>query len=148
MNNKKKLSEKNIIEKLQTYICYRTHSEYELECKLKKHFNKQDVMKALCLAKKQKWLPEPEEIAEQLINELHRKNRGWLLIQAALKRKHLPSTQRQEALEEKKCRWWMEKKFKHIQNPPQNIIQKMHRFLSYRGFEQSIIKKVIYDIHR
>ena len=148
MNKQKKFSEKKIIDKLQTYIRYRTHSEYELECKLKKHFNTQDVSQALHLAKKQKWIPEPEEIANQLVNELNRKKRGWIFIQAVLKKKHLPAPQRQEALEEKKCRWWLEKKFSKIQDPPNDIIQKMHRFLSYRGFETSIIKKVIYDIYK
>ena len=143
--NKKDPSEKNILEKLQNYLSYRAHSEYELKRKLTKHFNDQEITKALQWARKHKWLLEPEEMASQLADELHRKKKGWLFIQAALKKKQLPSVQRQECLEEEKCRWWLGKKFSNMENYPGSIIQKIYRFLSYRGFEEFIIKKIVHE---
>ena len=147
--DKKKGLEKNILEKLKTYLRYRTHSEYELKCKLTKHFNNQEIIKALQWARDHKWLPEPKETAAQLADELHRKKKGWLFIQATLKKKQLPSVQRQEHLEEDKCRWWIKKKISTLENYPDNVIQKIYRFLSYRGFEENIIKKVVHEyIHK
>lgn len=141
--NKNK-DEKKILEKLTTYLSQRTHSEYELKCKLIKSFSKQEVEKALQLAKEKKWLPEPEDIALQLSEELHRKKKGWLFIQAALKKKGLPVVKKKEEQEEEKCQWWLKKKFNHLQNPSEVNLQKMYRFLSHRGFEEALIKKVVY----
>lgn len=141
---KKDTSEQILLNKMKTYLAYRTHSEYELKHKLVKNFDKQAVEKAIQIAKQKKWIPEPEELALQLADELHRKKKGWLFIQAALKKKQLPFIQKQEELEEKKCRWWLEKKFGNIQNSLQEI-NKVYRFLSYRGFEEPTIKKVVYE---
>lgn len=141
---KKSKDEKKLFEKLTVYLSQRTHSEYELKCKLIKTFNEEAVDKAILLAKEKKWLSDPEDIALQLSEELHRKKKGWLFIQAALKKKGLPSVQKKEEREEEKCRWWLEKKFSHLQNPSAVNLQKMYRFLSYRGFEESLIKKMVY----
>ena len=142
---KKENSEQVLLNKVKTYLTYRAHSEHELKVKLIKNFNKQEVEKAIQIAKKNKWIPEPEELACQLADELHRKKKGWLFIQAALKKKQLPLTQKQEEREEEKCRWWLEKKFGNIQNFSQKEINKIYRFLSYRGFEERIIKKIVHE---
>ena len=142
---KKENSEQILLDKMKTYLAYRAHSEHELKRKLIKNFNKQEVETALKIAKQNKWIPEPEEMALQLADELHRKKKGWLFIQSALKKKQLPLTQKQEDLEEEKCQWWLEKKFGNIQSFSQKEIHKIYRFLSYRGFEDSIIKKIVYE---
>ena len=141
---KKSKDEKKLLEKLTTYLSQRTHSEYELKCKLIKTFSEQEVEKAIFLAKEKKWLSDPEDIALQLSEELHRKKKGWLFIQAALKKKGLPTVEKKEEREEEKCRWWLEKKFSNLQNSSEVNLQKVYRFLSYRGFEESLIKKVVY----
>ena len=142
--NKKNL-ETDLINKLKTYLSYRAHSEYELKCKLIKSFDEQAVLRALKLAKQNKLLPSPEEMAQQLANEWHRKKKGWLFIQATLKKKQLPAIAKQEQKEEEKCRWWLSKKFSNIKNPSKERIQKIYRFLSYRGFEKQVIKKTVYE---
>ena len=136
--------EKKLLEKLTTYLSQRTHSEYELRRKLIKKFNEQEVEKVIQFAKQNKWLSEPKDIAFQLSEELHRKKKGWLLIQAALKKKGLPAVEKEEEREEEKCQWWLEKKFNNIQDLSTEITQKIYRFLSYRGFEESTIKKIVY----
>ena len=138
-------SEKFLLEKLKIYLSYRAHSEYELKCKLIKHFDEQAVIKAIKLARQNKWIPEPMELALQLANELHRKKKGWLFVQAALKKKQLPLTQKEEYLEEEKCRWWLGKKMSNTQSLSQDIINKIYHFLAYRGFEGATIRKVIHE---
>ena len=138
-------SEKKLMGKVKTYLGYRPHSEHELKMKLIKHFNEQEIEQALLIAKQNKWIPKPEEMARQLANELHKKKKGWLFIQTALKKKRLPPIQKQEEVEEEKGQWWLEKKFNKTQNPSGDTIKKMHRFLTYRGFEGEIIKKIIHD---
>ena len=141
---KKSKEEKKLLEKLTIYLSQRTHSEYELKRKLIKIFDEQEVEKAIQLAKEKKWLSDPEDIALQLSEELHKKKKGWLFIQAALKKKGLPTVEKKEEREEEKCLWWLKKKFNPLQNPSEVNLQKMYRFLSYRGFEQNLIKKVVY----
>jgi regulatory protein len=142
---KKENSEKILLEKIKTYLAYRAHSEHELKRKLTKSFSNLEIEKAIQVARKNKWIAEPEELAHQLAEELHKKNKGWLLIQAALKKKQLPSVQKQEEREEEKCLWWVKKKFGKIQHLSQEETGKIYRFLSYRGFEESLIKKVVYE---
>ena len=142
---KKESSEQILLEKIKTYLSYRVHSEYELKRKLTKNFDKQEIEKAIQVAKQNKWIPEPEELACQLADELHRKKKGWLFIQAALKKKQLPPTHKQEEQEEEKCQWWLEKKFGKMQNLSQKEINKIYHFLSYRGFEERIIKKIVHE---
>lgn len=142
---KKENSEKILLEKIKTYLAYRAHSEHELKRKLTKNFNLPEIEKAIQAAKQNKWIPESEELAHQLAEELHKKKKGWLFIQAALKKKQLPPVQKQEEREEEKCQWWLEKKFGKIQNLSQKEINKIYHFLSYRGFEEPIIKKVVYE---
>ena len=138
-------SEAALLHKLKTYLSYRAHSEYELKCKLIKHFDEKTVTKALKLAKQSQLLPKPEEIAQQLANELHRKKKGWLFIQATLKKKQLPLIPKEEEQEEEKCRWWLNKKISYLENLSEDMTKKMYRFLSYKGFEGFIIKKVIHE---
>lgn len=136
-----------LLKKLQTYLSYRDHSEYELKCKLLKHFEEPAILKAIALAKKNKWIADPLELAQKYANSLHQKNKGWLFIQLALQKKQLPSIPKQEHLEETKCKHWIKKKFNPTNPFPEKIINKIHCFLRYRGFEQSIITKVIREYH-
>ena len=139
-----KTSEKILLEKIKTYLSYRAHSEYELKLKLKK-FDEVSVEKALKLAREKKWLINPEELAGRLAGQLHKKKKGWLFIQSALKKKKLPLISKQEDLEEEKCRWWLAKKLNPAEDLSQDTIKKMYHFLIYRGFEGATAKKVIHE---
>ena len=140
---KKEHSEKFLQEKIKTYLSFRSHSEHELKLKLK-NFDKQAVEKALNQARENKWLLDPKELAQRVAEELHRKKRGWLLIQSALKKKKLPEVLKQEDLEEEKCLYWLTKKSSPKKSSSPDFLRKMYRFLIYRGFENQTAKKAIY----
>ena len=131
-----------IMKKIQTYLAYRAHSEYELELKLSKKFNKTEIKQALLQAEKNNWLDKPDEMSRQLADKWHRKNRGWLFIQAQILKKKLPLPSKREDLEEKKCLWWLHKKWSNLEDPPQKTIQKIYRFLSHKGFEAHTIREI------
>ena len=137
--------DQKIILKLQTYLSKRPHSEYELTCKLRKHFPVQYIEKALKSARSHNWLSSPQELSQQLTEELNRKKKGWLLIQKALKQKKLPLVSKNESVEEQKARWWVLKKLNASNTISYEMTQKIYRFLTNRGFEEDIIKKVMYE---
>lgn len=136
-------TQNDLIQKIQMYLSYRDHSEYELEVKLLKHFNKPDILKAITIAKQNKWMIDPLELAQKFADTLHQKNKGWLFIKLALQKKRLPIIQKNESQEEEKCQKLINKKFDTTQLSSLNITNKIYRFLSYRGFESETIIKVI-----
>ena len=141
-NKDTKVIEKQVIEKLQHYLALREHSPTELERKLIKHFDKQSVKKAITLALNKKWLTEPKTLAERWALTLHKKKRGWLFIQADLKKRGLPLIQKQEDLEIEKALWWLEKKFSQASKTQKDLL-KIKRFLSYRGFDGATIQQAL-----
>ena len=141
----KKPDKKNLkaLFKLQSLLSNRDHSEYELKVKLLKHFSEQEITDAVKQAYKNKWLKTPEELTHQLTEELHRKKKGWLYIQNALKRKQLDIPPFDEKTEEQKCLWQIEKKFNALKKNSQAINQKMIRYLTAKGFTRAVIYKTI-----
>lgn len=133
---------KSVILKMQSFLSRRDHSEKELKTKLLKYFSSREVDFAITLAYEKKWLKKPLELAHQLAEELHRKRKGWLYILHSLKEKGLPEISCDEEKEEEKCRWWIEKKFSSINNPSLVEKQKVVRFLTNKGFTQSVSHKV------
>ena len=120
------------LNKLQKYLSIRDHSVYELKNKLKKHFSEQDIKSALDFALSKKWLKPEGELAVQLVGELNRKNKGWLYIVQALKKKNLPVPKKDLHQEGKKAKYWIKK---HLSSHP----QKLARILTNKGFESSVI---------
>ena len=140
---KKDSIDQKVILKLQTYLSQRPHSEYELTCKLRKFFCLQDIEKALVLARKNNWLPTPNDLSQQLIEELNKKQKGWRIIQSTLNQKKLPLLVKDETIEEQKARWWLSERLKPSSPFSPETVQKVYRFLINRGFEEDIIKKVV-----
>ena len=136
---------KPVILKMQSFLSRRDHSEQELKTKLLRSFAKQEVDFAIAWAYEKKWLKTPIELAQQWVEELHQKRKGWLYILHALKKKGLPEMSYDEEKEEEKCRWWIEKKFSNIKNPSLLEKQKVIRFLTNKGFSQSVSHKVFED---
>ena len=139
-----KTNHQKILLKIQNYLSQRPHSEQELCTKLARGFLPEEVQKALEVARNKKWLLPPEELSLHLKQEMDRKNKGWLLIKAALKKKALPTQGRDEALELKKAKTVLNKKFNTDDTKPlsQSELQKRYRFLQTRGFEDAIIRQI------
>ena len=89
------------------------------------------------------WLPTPNDLTQQLIEELNKKQKGWRIIQSTLNQKKLPLLVKDETIEEQKARWWLSERLKPSSPFSPETVQKVYRFLINRGFEEDIIKKVV-----
>jgi regulatory protein len=124
------------------FLARRNHSEKELRQKLLRKYDETEVQKALDYVKEQKWLIEPEALSEQTMNALHRRKKGFLFIQRYLRQKGLPVPSKNLEIEEDKARELLARKFVSLKEFA--VKQKAHRFLRSRGFEEDVIRKVIY----
>ncbi|MCC7405732.1 MAG: regulatory protein RecX [Bdellovibrionales bacterium] len=131
------------IDQLARYLARREHSELELQEKLTRDFMPDTVGKALACARERKWLSDPAELAERVAVNLSAKRKGQLYIQNYLRRKGLPGVKADEGQELSKARELVEMRF--ARNLDFALKQKAYRFLANRGFEDQIIKKVLYE---
>jgi regulatory protein len=131
------------IDKLARYLARRDHSELELQEKLTRDFMPDTVGKALSCARERKWLSDPTELAERVAVNLGAKRKGQLYIQNYLRRKGLPVVKADEGQELNKARELVEMRFDRQLDF--TLKQKAYRFLANRGFEDQIIKKVLYE---
>ncbi|MGE3973400.1 MAG: regulatory protein RecX [Bdellovibrionales bacterium] len=146
------------LERCMQYMAARDHSEKELQKKLKRRFTPEAVESALATMKKHNWLPEPEILAQRVTDTLHRKKKGHLYIKNYLQQIGLKATARDSEKEIQKAQQILEKKFPKVEagsqsdnldfTAHQKLIQKMMRFLSARGFDSEIVRKVVYDWSR
>lgn len=133
---------KTAINTTMDYLARRNHSEKELRQKLSKKYSVSEIDEALEFCRENNWLTPPESLAEQTTNVLHRRKKGFLFIQRYLKQKGLPVPLKNCEIEEEKVRELLERKFKSL--PDFKSRQKAHRFLKSRGFEDEVIRKVLY----
>lgn len=141
-----KSSDLNIcLDRLAFYLARRDHSEKELRTKLGRKFTSEVINQALESAKQQKWLKSPEELSELVAQALHRKHKGHVYIRRFLQKKGLPGLLPEETKELEKAQYLLKMKFGSIQDFDFEIKRKAYRFLAYRGFEDHIIKKVLYE---
>lgn len=131
------------LNKVVSYLAQRDHSSLELKKKLKGKFGPTTITQALNIAKDRGWIKSPEELAEQVTQTLHRKNKGHLYIQNYLRKLGLPQSDIDEDWEEKKCRTLLDNRFANWQDMTYEQKQKPLRFLQSRGFTPSTIKKVL-----
>lgn len=124
------------------FLARRNHSELELRQKLKKRYEAGDVDKAIEYCREQNWLMSPESLADQTMNALHRRKKGFLFIQRYLRQKGLPVPKKEDAREEEKIREIVDRKFRTLTDMKSK--QKAYRFLKSRGFEDNLIRKVLY----
>lgn len=132
------------LNKVADYLARRDHSELELRTKLGKHFESSTIDWAIQEAQESNWLGDPQEIAERAALSLHRKRKGYLYIKRFLKEKGLPNVNRDETLEYEKAEDLLQDKFGKFSDFSYEEKQKAFRFLINRGFEDSLIKDIIF----
>lgn len=144
--NKKIDSSDNLalaLAKLAQLLSQRDHSEKELKQKLAVHFQLETLEKAIEWAKDNRWLAKENELAEKVAQILGRKKKGQLYIQNHLRRKGLPQVAFDRDQEMNNARDLLARKFGNEINFETK--QRAYRFLAHRGFEDYIIREVLYE---
>lgn len=131
------------LQSLKNFLARRSHSKKELREKLSRRFDPKLVSEALLQAQARGWLESEEEIAEKILHHLHRKNKSWSFIKNYLLEKGLPLPEYNGEKEREKARQVLIKKF------PQNLSfkekQRAFQLLSRRGFEESMIRGLLFE---
>jgi regulatory protein len=132
-------------DKIVDYLARRDHSELELERTLSRDYPAEDVSDAIEFARQNGWLKAPEELARQVAEQLHRKNKGTRYIQQFLHSRGLPRVARDVDDEVRKGRELVLNKL-GCEPPFEFDIQvKIRRLLANRGFDDDTIRKVIHE---
>jgi len=134
-------------------ISRRDHSEREIRQKLKGKFEPSEIDLAIEYGKERGWLPNSVEselaLSEKAANELHRKKKGILYINAQLKEKGLPEVEGNPEQELEKAIELVKNKYSvpndSTRDEKEKLKAKLGRFLISRGFDMSIVRKVIYE---
>lgn len=137
--------EQRIRKKIMDHLARRDHSEKELRTKLREKFEDHEAIeKAISFVKEKNWLGDPQKLAEQMSNMLHRRNKGSRYIQNYLKEKGLPQVSFDDDLELQKAKELVAKKFKTLDRSRATLMKKS-RFLQSRGFNGNIINKILFS---
>ena len=128
---------------LTRMLTRRDHSELEIRQKLSLRFLDKTIEETLEWANKLGWLQNPEILAFKLTESLNRKNKGVRYIQNQLRKKGLPVISIDEEKELHKAQRLVSKKF----GTPidSKLYRKIILFLQQRGFDSTVIQKVIYE---
>jgi len=131
------------------FLARRNHSELELKQKLSRRYDMAEVEKAIEYCREHNWLTWPESLSEQAMNALHRRKKGFLFIRQYLKQKGLPVPERNHEMEVQKARELLQRKVGLQQefidaNAKMKFRMKVVRILKARGFEDEVIRKVLY----
>lgn len=146
----KKKFKMSIKDKLMDYLARRDHSELELRRKLRKSYEREEIDSVIDWARQNKWLAEPETISQKVADTLHRKYKGIHFINQYLRDKGLPSVVRNDDVELEKARHLVKNKISSLRSRTPSAKNaadknKMIRFLASRGFDTSIIRKVVHE---
>lgn len=134
---------KRAIKKLADYLSLRSHSEQELRVKLSKHFSEDIVEEALETAKEKHWLEVEEELSKKLLLSLNQKNKSWSYIKSYFSKKGLPLPDYDREGEIDKAKKLLIQKFGDLQSLSFEKKIKCKQFLSYRGFEESLLEDIL-----
>lgn len=120
----------------------RDHSLHELKTKLKRRFDESLVDAVVAEAEARGWLSSEEHIAENLVAALERRGKSFAYIQLQLRKRRLPIPAMDSEKEIEKARQLLSKKFG---DEKLNFDEKAKafRFLKYRGFPDSAIRKAL-----
>ena len=133
---------KKALKKVADYLSRRSHSEKELITKLFKTFPLETIKKALKEAKQKKWLENPQELSEKLVENLHKKNKSWNYIKNYLCEKDLPLPPYNREKESIKAGNLLKKHGSlKILSPEKKV--KLKQFLGCRGFEEEIADELL-----
>lgn len=135
--------------KIMDLIARRDHTEKELRKKLSLRCESDTVEQAIEWAKEQNWLAKPEHIQERVVQMLHNKGKGHRLINHKLRELGLKTIATDADLELQKAKKlvkakWSREDFKNLDyKEKQKLTAKIVRFLVSRGFDSSVISKVL-----
>lgn len=101
------------------------------------------MAEALKKAHERKWLKDPAELAIGYSEVLHRKGKGHVAMNLALKKRGLPAVDRNGEREIEKAEALLAKKFPRKAKLTLAERQKAYRFLAYRGFDSDAIRTTI-----
>ena len=127
------------------YVARRDHSVYELKQKMKERYSPQAIEWAVAEARRRRYLLDDQALAELWAKMMARKGRSQRYIHGYLKRHQLPPVAMDRDQELAKCRSLLKTKFKKSANFTQEERPKVMRFLSYRGFDGALIRRVAYE---
>jgi regulatory protein len=139
--------------KMMDMLSRRDHSELEVRKKLRGKFEPDEIETAIKYGKERGWLPDGEiaqrKLAEKAAQSLHRKKKGINYINHFLAERGLPQVSPDDDLELEKALALIENKnfdwSSLDREKKQKIKTKLGRFLQARGFENAIVRKVIYE---
>ncbi len=151
-NSAKSPSKSSARNKMMDLLARREHTEKELRLKLEDSFPRAEIEEAIEFGKKSKWIANSDEtlaaLAEKTAEDLRRRGKGTLFINSYLEEKGLPKVSVNDSEELEKARRLVENKFSGFnsldseEKAPLNA--KVGRFLISRGFDEEIVRKVVY----
>lgn len=107
------------------------------------------IDEAIEFVKCHNWLGDAESLAEKVAHSLHRKNKGVFYINNYLKEKGLPPIHTNHDLELEKALALVKNKYSDFSELSRDDQKKQQarvaRFLTSRGFDAEIVRKVIYE---
>lgn len=127
------------------YLAKRDHSVHELKQKMRRRHSPEAIQAALEEARARKLLIDDQVLAEQWAASMKRKKRSNMYIQNYLRKHKLPPVALDRDDELEKCRQLLATKFGKSANFDREEQPKVVRFLRYRGFDGSTIRRVIYE---
>lgn len=125
------------------FLARRDHSEKELREKLMQRFEEAEVEKAIGEVRDRGWLLPPEELAAKVAESLHRKNKSYYYILHFLRKKGLPSVDRDSEREQEKALSILTSKAKDLGD--RNHLLSL---LKNRGFDTDTSRKALDEIQR
>jgi regulatory protein len=127
------------LNKLTEYLARRDHSERELRTKMARRFSRTAVERAIGEARERGWIRRPEELAEQVAEQLFRRGKGPLYVNGYLRKKGLPALSFDQEEMRELCRKVLEQKYPQWSEMSFEEKRRPLRFLLQRGFPESLI---------
>jgi SOS response regulatory protein OraA/RecX len=128
---------------LARYLTVRDHSHFELESKLSRKYGEEMVVRVLAAADERGWLLDENAIAERATEAWRDRLKSALYIETQLRKRRLPVPEATAEAELATARKLLIKKFGDPGELDLETKDAAFRFMSYRGFEENIIRKVL-----
>lgn len=134
--------------KIVDYLARRDHSEKELRQKLSKFYSKTEIDMALEMAHENSWLRDPQDLSRSVTEQLNRKNKPHAYIQNYLRKKGLPSSEKDTTVEAEKALKLVKRKFaRQLEEAGKSELKlKIQNFLMSRGFSRDIIFQIFKEL--
>lgn len=156
-DSEKKRPAKTARHRVMDLLARRDHSEKELRDKLSEKFEPAQVEDAISFARESGWLVANEVLVERFSAQMHRRNKGVRAINHKLKKIGLPGVKSDFDQELEKAvllaesKWTRESRGlaelrgEEKRRADKLLRERIGRFLLSRGFEPSVVRKVVYE---